>query len=131
MLFPTEEALRGTNLLWQQSSGAGEASRPGTRTLQSAPLAGTLAGGGDELDQAVGEDGRVEGIWAHGGGGGGGGGGGRGDALKAGASLIGGSWSGPRSLWLLGPVDRPGNGAGGLESIGILPRGRHEGRAGD
>lgn len=96
MVFPTEEVLRGTNLLWQQSSGAGEASRPGTMTLQSGPLAGTLAGGGDELDQAVGEDGRVEGIWAHGGGGGRGGG--WGDTLKVGASMIGGSWSGPRSL---------------------------------
>lgn len=78
-------------------------------TFQPGPLAWALAGGGDELDQAVGEDSGVEGVWAHGGGGGG-----RRGRVEDRASLIGRSWSGPLPLWLLWPTDGPGNGAGGL-----------------
>lgn len=111
----------GTNLLWQQPGGSGKAPRPGAVTLQPGPLAGTLAGGGDELDQAVGEDGGVEGVRVHAGGRRH-----RGGRLEDGASLIGGSWSGP--VRLLRPADGPRNGAAGLDDVGSLRGGTgHQG----
>lgn len=62
-LLPTEAYL-----LWQESRGAGEAPGPGPVALRAGPLGGALAGRRHQLDQAVGEDGRVKGVRAESGG---------------------------------------------------------------
>lgn len=96
---PAPPSACGPNLLRQESCGAREASGPGLVAPRARPLPGGLAGGRDQLDQAVGEDWCVKVVGAEDGGGGGGAAGRRTGSRGRARS--------PRS------VGGPGNGAGG------------------